>query len=129
MLCRVHAPIVGFQHGKPEACEDELILYFMSERRPHEWGHPVFLLKLVDLVQLSGDMAQLGLEQIQGPLMAPHLAGAPLGWAIWGARDSEETEKETSGVLKEPEIGTALGARPMAKESIGRVTGQTTLEK
>ncbi|RRT64509.1 hypothetical protein B296_00025019 [Ensete ventricosum] len=53
--------------------------------------------------------------------MAPHLAGAPLRWAVWGARDSEETEKETSGVLKEPEIGTALGARPTAKESIGRV--------
>ncbi|RRT54459.1 hypothetical protein B296_00042631 [Ensete ventricosum] len=70
MLHRVYAPDIGFQRGKPKACEDVLILYFLSERTPLERDRPAFLFRLVDLlldlVQSSGGIALLGPERIRG---------------------------------------------------------------
>ncbi|RZR82134.1 hypothetical protein BHM03_00008487 [Ensete ventricosum] len=57
VLCQVCAPVVGFQRGKPEGCGDWLNLYFLSERGPREWDHPMFLFRHMDLIQSLGDMA------------------------------------------------------------------------
>ncbi|RZR96005.1 hypothetical protein BHM03_00024928 [Ensete ventricosum] len=129
MLHRVHALVIGFQSGKPEACRDGLMLYFLSETGSPERDCPTFLVRLadllLDLVQPSDDMVGPGANLwsstiargdsdgagellshaaqavVEGPLTTHQTTDNPLGWAVQGAGDSEETEEGASGV---PEV-------------------------
>ncbi|RZS23106.1 hypothetical protein BHM03_00055968 [Ensete ventricosum] len=64
----------------------------------------------------------------EGPLTAPHSAGTPLIRVVWGARDSEETEEEASGVLEVLEAGPTLGAELITEGLVGQAEGRSMLE-
>ncbi|RWW12107.1 hypothetical protein GW17_00024242 [Ensete ventricosum] len=56
-------------------------------------------------------------------VMAPHLADAPLGWSVRGARGSKDTEEETSGVSEVLEAGPAPTTELAMEESVVQTEG------
>ncbi|RWW75276.1 hypothetical protein BHE74_00016713 [Ensete ventricosum] len=100
---------------------------------------------LLDLVQPSDDMVGLGANLwsptigylargdsdgagelsshaaqaiVEGPLTTHQTADNPLGWAVQGAGDSEETEEGASGVPEAP-VTSQVPATKLVVESVG----------